>query len=72
MAKEPKVKVILPKAREGEEKELFVGVNGVGYRIQKRKEVEVPASVAEVIRNSYAADDELDAFLGENAPRSPE
>lgn len=51
------VTIRLPRALPGEEDTLFVGVNGKGYRIKKGVEVEVPRSVAEVLRNSEAAKD---------------
>lgn len=60
------VKIRLPKAQEGQEQEIFVGVNGVGYRIRKGVEVSVPAAVAEVLRNSEAAADANDLFLEAN------
>ena len=47
----------LPRALPGEEDTLFVGVNGKGYRIKRGVDVEVPRSVAEVLRNSEAAKD---------------
>ena len=61
------VKIRLPKAYEREEQELFVGVNGVGYRIRKGVEVEVPAAVAEVLKNAEDAKDDHDRFLEANA-----
>lgn len=64
---EAKVKVTLPRARDGEETEVFVGVNGQSWRIQRGKTVEVPACVAEVLRNAELAEDANDAFLRENA-----
>lgn len=64
---EAKVKVTLPRARDGEETEVFVGVNGQSWRIQRGKTVEVPACVAEVLRNSELAEDANDVFLLENA-----
>lgn len=36
-AKEKTVQVRLPRAREGEEREVFVGVNGRTWRIKKAK-----------------------------------
>ena len=62
-----KVKVTLPRARDGEETEVFVGVNGQSWRIQRGKTVEVPACVAEVLRNAELAEDANDAFLRKNA-----
>lgn len=47
-----RVTVRLPRPRAGEDKHLYVGVNGIGYLIEKGKEVEVPRSVAEVIERS--------------------
>lgn len=60
------VKIRLPKAQEGHEQELFVGVNGVGYRIRKGVEVSVPEAVAEVLRHSEEAADDHDRFLEAN------
>jgi len=56
-ATERKVLVRLPRALPGEETELFVGVNGKGYRIKKGVEVEVPEPVAEVLASSEKAKD---------------
>lgn len=36
----------------GAEKEIFVGVNGVGYRIKRGVEVEVPRAVVRVLEES--------------------
>lgn len=36
----------------GAEREIFVGVNGVGYRIKRGVEVEVPAEVVGVLRDA--------------------
>ena len=47
-----RVTVKLPRPRGGEDKRLFVGVNGIGYLIERGKEVEVPRAVAEVIERS--------------------
>ena len=67
-----KVKVTLPRARDGEETEVFVGVNGQSWRIQRGKTVEVPACVAEVLRNAELAEDANDVFLMENAYKGVE
>ena len=62
-----KVKVTVPRARNGEAKDLFVGVNGVNYLIPKGQTVEVPDFVAEEIRRGEAAanfmEDERDRML---------
>lgn len=65
------VKIKLPKAREGEEPEVFVGVNGKAWRIRKGVPVEVPVYVAEVLQNAERADDQLDAFLEQNKEKCP-
>ncbi|MBE6946180.1 MAG: hypothetical protein E7459_08850 [Ruminococcaceae bacterium] len=57
------VRIRLPKAHEGQEQEAFVGVNGVGYRIRKGVDVEVPEAVAEVLRNAESAADAHERFL---------
>ncbi len=64
------VKICLPKAGEGREQEVFVGVNGVGYRVRKGVEVSVPESVAEVLRNAAQADEENEAFLRSSEARN--
>ena len=45
-----KVTIRLPITRS-EKDDVYVAVNGVGYLIQRGKDVEVPASVAEVLRH---------------------
>lgn len=46
-----KVKIKLPLTRT-EKDDVFVGVNGKTYLIKRGEEVEVPESVAEVLKNS--------------------
>jgi len=53
-----RVKVKLPRPRAGEDKHVYVGVNGIGYLIERGKEVEVLRSVAEVLERSEAIADE--------------
>lgn len=60
----------LPKARDGEEQEVFVGVNGRAWRIRKGAEVEVPGYVAEALRNAELADDKVDAFVEANKDKN--
>lgn len=57
------VKICLPRAGEGREQELFVGLNGVGYRVARGVEVSVPEAVAEVLGHSEGARLENEAFL---------
>ena len=61
------VTIHLPKAPEGQEQEIFVGVNGVGYRIRRGVEVRVPPAVAEVLRNAQLAEEANEAFLKSSA-----
>ena len=49
--KKKTVTVYLPFV-EGEEDEITVGVNGKMYKVKRGEEVEVPRSVAVVIRNA--------------------
>lgn len=48
---EEKVTIQLPYI-EGKGDTVYVGVNGVGYLVKVGEPVEVPASVAEVLRNA--------------------
>ena len=50
--KEPTEKIFLFKDDSTYKDDLFVSVNGRNFQIQRGVEVEVPAYVAEVIRNS--------------------
>ena len=50
--KEPTEKIFLFKDDSTYKDDLFVSVNGRKFQIQRGVEVEVPACVAEVIRNS--------------------
>ena len=50
--KEPTEKIFLFKDDGAYKDDLFVSVNGRNFQIQRGVEVEVPACVAEVIRNS--------------------
>lgn len=49
--KEKYVRIRLPLTREQKE-DVYVGLNGVGYLIQRGKEVDVPAGVAEILQRS--------------------
>ncbi len=53
----------LRRARDGEEKEVFVGLNGEFFRIQRGVAVEVPAGVEEILEHAEQAEEALDAFL---------
>lgn len=51
-----RVKVTIPRARKGEDPNLFVGVNGVNYIIPKGQTSEVPPEVAYEIERAQAAE----------------
>ena len=52
-AGEKRIWIIVHKdGRQGAEKEVFVGVNGVGYRIVRGSKVEVPESVVNVLEEA--------------------
>ena len=59
--------VFLPRAQKGQEADIFVGVNGQGWRIQRGVEGLVDDAVAEVLANARAAQEKNDAFLQENS-----
>ncbi len=63
------VKIRTSKPETGGEKTRFIGVNGKGYRIALGKELEVPAAVAEVLRNAELAQDVMDAHIEKNEYR---
>ena len=52
----------LPRARAGEEDTVFVGVNGKAWRIRRGVTVEVPRSVAEVLRNGMSAEERAELY----------
>ena len=58
---EKKVKIKLPLTR-AEKDDVYVAVNGHPYLIKRGEEVEVPESVAEVLRNKEKMIDEALAF----------
>ena len=74
-AKEAQVKkpdtvtIRLPKENRGEENFIIVSVNCKNYKIMKGVDVEVPVSVAEVIRNSEIAIEEANGYMDEKADK---
>lgn len=54
-----RVSVTLPRARYGEEENLFVAINGVNYIVPKGKAVDVPDFVAEEIRRAQEAEERM-------------
>lgn len=59
------VKVKLFKDNGNYKDDVFVGVNGENYQIQRGKEVEVPWYVAEVLEHSERMDNETDQKIAE-------
>ena len=69
MEKELREEIFIPRALDGEERSLFVSVNGVNYLLPKGKTSRVPLEVAEEIRRSWKAqnawDDRAEALAAE-------
>lgn len=59
------VKVTLMRDNKNYQGDVFVGVNGQTFQIQRGVEVEVPEYVAEVLRNSMRQDDMAFAMMSE-------
>lgn len=57
------VTIKLPKAARDQADFITASVNGKTYKIMRGVPVEVPRSLAEVIRNSEAAEAAADAFV---------
>jgi hypothetical protein len=47
--------------------DITVGLNGVMYKVQRGKDVEIPLAVKEIIDNSYAEDQAVAERLAEAA-----
>ena len=64
--KDNKEEIFIPRAVDGEERSLFVSVNGVNYLLPKGKTSKVPPEVAYEVRRSMAAqaawDDKAEAL----------
>ena len=73
MEKEEREEIFIPRALDGEERSLFVSVNGVNYLLPKGKTSKVPLEVAREIRRSWAAqnawDDRAEAMAASDQPR---
>ena len=65
-----RVKVTIPRARNGEDPNFFVGVNGVNYILPKGQTSEVPPEVAYEIERASAAEgymyDQADTLKAQN------
>lgn len=66
---EKKVKIRIPRTRKNQE-DVFVSVNMDTYLIQRGKEVEVPESVAEVLRNQEKMLETIMEFDEKNADKN--
>ena len=70
MEKEAREEIFIPRALDGEERSLFVSVNGVNYLLPKGKTSRVPLEVAAEIRRAWAAqnagDDRAEAMASPN------
>lgn len=62
-AMKEKVTIRLPRATGDEAQEVTVGINGIFYKIQRGKNVEVPKAVAEILENSERMDDVNAAYI---------
>ena len=60
METEKREEIFIPRALDGEERSLFVSVNGINYLLPKGKTSKVPAAVAAEIRRSWAAQNAWD------------
>lgn len=66
---EKKVKIKIPRTSKNQE-DVFVSVNMDTYLIQRGKEVEVPESVAEVLRNQEKMLETIMEFDEKNADKN--
>lgn len=60
---ENKVKIRLPKKHDGSSNFEIVSVNGRVFKIQCGVEVEVPEPIADMIQNSYDAEESAEAYI---------
>jgi hypothetical protein len=72
----PKVKIRVHETGDpNERKDVYVGVNGVGYMIRRGQNVDVPIPVAKVLEDSiqevYEFDDEGRRMTSRNAQKYP-
>lgn len=65
---EKRIRVMFPKVQgQKVQEDINVIINGKAWQIQRGKEVEIPESVYEVIKNSQDMQDEADNFIIANA-----
>ena len=60
MKQEAREEIFIPRALDGEERSLFVSVNGKNYLLPKGKTSRVPLAVAEEVRRAWAAQNAWD------------
>ena len=58
--KQEREEIFIPRALDGEERSLFVSVNGKNYLLPKGKTSRVPLEVAREIRRAWAAQNAWD------------
>lgn len=66
MAKEPVKETVVIRLFKDADKyaeDVFVGINGKSYLLQRGVEIEVPMAVAEVLKNSEQQDLHTNAYL---------
>ena len=70
--KEAREEIFIPRALDGEERSLFVSVNGINYLLPRGKTSLVPTEVALEVRRAWAAqnawDDRAEALAGASEP----
>ena len=70
--KEAREEIFIPRALDGEERSLFVSVNGVNYLLPKGVTSKVPMAVAQEIRRAWKAqnawDDRAEAMAASEVP----
>lgn len=57
--------ISIPKGYANDEPNLLVGVNGVNYLLPKGKKSKVPKHVADEIRRSWRAQEDMDQHIDE-------
>ena len=63
VAKEKNVKIKIPRAPKGEDNFMVVTLNGMGYKIMRGVEVEVPPAIAEIVEKALEARDNADDYI---------
>jgi hypothetical protein len=61
----------IPRSRTGESEDVFIGLNGKVYLIQRGKEVLVPPGVKEIWENSQSAEDVVADIIDDTKFKDP-